>query len=236
MRLPGVPVSCPGCKVESQSMAAIEVTPCATAQDQSRKVSAINDSGTNISANLAMAKKCIQLARFSDNQHEGLEDQHTTQNTVEPTQVMPYGAAYFFDALHIQHACIFSRSGNPWLGVAVASSPIWFMLPYNIMLFGYLLDYHPVIFPSSLGVVAFTAFHIWVSLRLPPHQVNKSLPAMLSVLPGTICFSLCCLGSLVLSVLPGGHSVPGGSLLVFCSLLFICIFVIVYTVRFLSSR
>ena len=218
-------------------MASIEVTPCAPAQDQSRKFSAINDSGRNVSANLATAKECMQLASFSDNQltHGGLEDQHRTQNTLESIQTMPYGAACFFDAFHIPHAHIFARSGNPWEGVAVASTPIWFMLPYNIMLFGYLGDYQPVLFPSSLVFVASTAFHIWVALRLPPHQVNKSLPAMSSVLPGTICFSLCCLGSLVLSVVPGGRGVPGGSLLVFCSLLFLCLFSCLYTVRFLSS-
>ena len=226
-----------GCRGDTLSMAGAEITPCAHVDDLS-DFGAIDDRGVSIPANSAMAKECMQLVRYADNTltHAEPEDQHSTPNTLESTaQTMPLNAAYFYDALRIPHTHIFSRSGNPWLGVAVASSPIWFLLPYNVMLYGYLQNYHPVVFPFGLAMVAADFFHISFCLRFPPDKVNKSVVAMISVLMLIICFTVPCLGALVLSTVPGGHRVPGGSLLAFCSFLFLYIYVLIFNVRFLSS-
>ena len=235
MNVLGAPGNHLGCEHETQSTAAAEVTDQDFSNDQPCKFSAIDKRGANISATLATAKERIWHAQVTDNQlaREGPKDQQMTQNAMESTPIMPSAAARFFDALHIPHAHIFARSENPWLGVAVATNPLWFVLPYNVLVYGYLGNYHPVLFPFSLGMVAAGMFHNIVALRLPPHQVNKSRTAMASVQPVMICLSVPCLGSLILSVIPGGRSVPGGNLLVFCALLYICFFFLNYNVRFL---
>ena len=237
MKVLGAPVSHVSCEHAAQSKAAAEVARWEPANDQPCKFSAIDDRESNMSANPARATERIRHVRFTDSQlqHEGLEDQQRTQNALEPNLIMPFAAARFYDALHIPHAHIFSRSKNPWLGVALVLSPICYFLPYNIMLYGYLGNYHPVLFPFSLSMVAPGSFLNIFSLRLPPHQVNKSWAAMTSVLLVTICLSVPCLGSLVISVLPGGRTVPGGNLLVFCALLFIHILALMCNVRCLRS-
>ena len=237
MNVLGAPVRHLGCKHEKHSMAAAEVTCWEFANDQPCTYCAIDDRGANISATSATANERIQRAQFTDNHlaHDGLEDEHRTENALEPTQIMPLAAARFFDALHIPHAHIFARSENPWLGVAVAMSAIWFFLPYNIVIYGYLGNFHPVLFPFSLIMPAAGIFHNIVSLRLPPNQVNKNWTAMISLMHVTLCFSVPCLGSLAISILPGGRSVPGGTLLVFCALLAIHIFALSCNVRCLRS-
>ena len=226
-----------GYKDEIQSMAAEKVTPCAPVNDQPCKLSAIDDRGANMSATSATSKERIRRAQFTDDQlaHEGLEDQQGAQDAMESTPIMPSAAARFFDALHIPHAHIFARSENPWLGVAVATNPLWFVLPYNVLVYGYLGNYHPVLFPFSLGMVASTIFLFSFALRLPPRQVNKSWTAMTAVLLATTCLAVPCVGSLVISVLPGGRLVPGGNLMAFCALFFIGLYVLTFNVRFLRS-
>ena len=148
---------------------------------------------------------------------------------------MPFAAARYFDALHIPHAHIFSRSANPWIGVAVALTPLWFFLPYNLLLYGYLGNYHPVLFTFSMAMIAVEYVHITCCLRLPPDQVRKSCIAMMTVFPVIICFSLPWLGTLVLSAVPGGQRMPGGNLLAFSSILVVCIYCKAFNVRYSSS-
>ena len=145
-------------------------------------------------------------------------------------QLMPRAAACYFDALHIPHTHIYSRSSNPWLGVALSASPWWFMLPFNVIVYGYLGHFNLMLFSASVVCVIVSFIHITCSLQLHPTQVNKSWTAMMLYATECMFFALPCIGTLVIATTPGGAAIPGGSLLAFCALNSVYIFILNYRV------
>ena len=194
----------------------------------------MNDCGINALAISAEPKVgvCVHMAEDTTNQLTHMEagEPHGIPNESESTQTMPYAAAWYFDAVGIPHAHIFARSKNPWLGGTMSLSSIIFVLPYVTFVYGYLGNFNPVLYPTILATVPLGVWNVNHNLRMPAGQVNKSWASMTGVGVTILGFSVACIGTLYISVLPGGH-IPGGNLLFFCLLLFPYCFILVAQVR-----
>ena len=160
---------------------------------------------------------------------DGLDGCSDNATVISP---MPWIAARYFDVLHIPQENIYSRTSNPWLGVAVSSGTWWMLLPFNVAVYGYLGNFHPVFFTASIVIVPIMFTETIYSLRSLPAQVTTCWFPMTLFVTELLVFMVHCLGSLVVSVLPGGRVVPGGSLLTFFALNIGGLLFIIYRVRF----